>query len=155
MIKQQMDFYNVVCVGIILSFLIWCREPDPIPEIENIAVKEEVKFSPVLLVPDIEPKKNNYIEVEMKITAYCPCKICCEGYADGKTVTGKNAYSRGIAVDPKVISLGTTIEVPGYGKYEADDIGGAIKGNKIDVRFEKHEEAVRWGVKKLKVKVWK
>jgi 3D (Asp-Asp-Asp) domain-containing protein len=40
------------------------------------------------------------------------------------------------AVDPKVISMYTHFYVPGYGKCQALDVGGLIKGNRIDLAYE-------------------
>lgn len=150
-----MKFYNyVLSILAILSFFIWCRSPKE-ADLEPIYLEEKIdiyKPKPIFIIP--EPIKKDYIEVEVEVTAYCPCEICCGEYADGKTVTGKNAYLPGIAVDKKIIKLGTLIDVPGYGKFEADDIGGAIKGNKIDIRFKSHREALKWGRRKLKVKIY-
>jgi len=88
-------------------------------------------------------------------TAYCPCEICCGVYSDGKTATGRSAWTKGVAIDPKIIKLGSRLDIPGYGVWvKADDVGGSVKGNRIDVRFLDHEEAIRWGVKKLKIRVW-
>lgn len=52
------------------------------------------------------------------------------------TATGRKATKGVIAVDPKVIKLGTKVYVPGYGFAEAQDTGGAIKGNIIDLCFD-------------------
>lgn len=56
-----------------------------------------------------------------------------------------------VAVDPKVIPLGTRLFVAGYGYAIADDTGGAIKGNRIDLAFENRDEALRFGVQKVMV----
>lgn len=81
-----------------------------------------------------------------KITAYCPCSECC-GKADGITATGTRVKEgRTIAVDPKVIPLGSKVEINGN-VYIAEDVGGAIKGNTIDLFFNSHTEANKWGVK--------
>lgn len=58
-----------------------------------------------------------------------------------------------IAVDPRVIPLGTMIEVPGYGVAIAGDTGGAIKGNKIDVHFPTVGQANNWGRKTVTIKI--
>jgi 3D (Asp-Asp-Asp) domain-containing protein len=81
-----------------------------------------------------------------KVTAYCPCIKCC-GKTDGITATGTVATAgRTIAVDPTVIPYGSEVILNGV-TYIAEDCGGAIKGNKIDMFFDTHEEALQWGVK--------
>lgn len=81
-----------------------------------------------------------------KVTAYCPCIKCC-GKTDGITATGTLATAgRTIAVDPTVIPYGSEVILNGH-TYIAEDCGGAIKGNKIDMFFNTHQEALNWGVK--------
>ena len=87
------------------------------------------------------------------ITAYCPCEKCC-GKTDGITATGTKATAgRTIAVDPNVIPYGTTIEIEGVGVRIAEDCGGAIKGNRIDLLFDTHEEALEWGMQTRQVTI--
>ena len=91
----------------------------------------------------------------VKATAYTAnCKGC-----SGITATGinlkKNPSAKVIAVDPKVIPLGTKVHVEGYGEAIAGDRGGAIKGNKIDVFIPSKQKAINWGVKTVKVQVYK
>lgn len=84
---------------------------------------------------------------EFVITAYCPCEKCCGEYADGITASGTVATEgRTCAVDPEVIPLGTEIEIDGV-KYIAEDVGGAIKGRRIDICFNDHRSALQYGVK--------
>jgi len=77
--------------------------------------------------------------------------------AFGITYTGIKARRGIIAVDPKVIPLGTRVYVEGVGKTPdygyalAADIGGAIKGDLIDLYFETQEEADNWGLRKVRV----
>ena len=81
-----------------------------------------------------------------KLTAYCPCSKCCGEWADGITYTGTTATAdRTVAVDPSVIPLGSTLYINGQA-YIAEDIGGAIKKNRIDVFFDTHEAALEFGV---------
>ena len=88
---------------------------------------------------------------EFVITAYCPCEKCCGEYADGITATGTVATEgRTCAVDPEIIPLGTEIEIDGV-KYIAEDVGGAIKGKRIDICFNDHRSAVMYGVKTKEV----
>lgn len=59
-----------------------------------------------------------------------------------------------IAVDPNVIPIGSIVEVEGYGKAIAADIGGAITGNKIDVFIAGQSSAINWGRKSVNIKVY-
>lgn len=89
---------------------------------------------------------------EFMLTAYCPCEKCC-GKSDGITATGTKAtQGRTIAVDPEVIPYGTEVVINGD-TYIAEDCGGAIKGNRIDVYFDSHREALEFGVKYAEVYV--
>ena len=65
----------------------------------------------------------------------------------GITATGKVAVEGIIAVDPKIIPLGTTVEIKDIGVFIADDRGGKIKGNRIDIFFDSKEEAKDFGKK--------
>lgn len=75
--------------------------------------------------------------------------------------TGNRTYSgtvprRGtVAVDPKVIPLGSKLYIDGYGYGKALDVGSAIKGNRIDVFMETEREARKWGSRKVKVYILK
>ena len=79
------------------------------------------------------------------ISAYCHCVKCC-GKSDGITATGTKATAnRTIAVDPKVIPLGSKVMIDGQ-IYVAEDTGGAIRGDRIDMYFATHQEAVNFGI---------
>lgn len=67
------------------------------------------------------------------------------------TYTGTSVKLGIIAVDPRVIPLGTRLYVDGYGYGVAADIGSAIKGNRIDVAFPTHQAALDWGMKSVTV----
>lgn len=69
----------------------------------------------------------------------------------GTTKMGKKAKVGRIAVDPKVIKLGTWLYVEGYGICQACDTGGNIKGKTIDVYKNTEKQCRKWGVKKPKV----
>lgn len=90
-----------------------------------------------------------------KLTAYCPCTKCCGKWANGITATGVTARAnRTIAVDPRVIPYGSTVYIEGLGTFVAEDCGGAIKGNRIDIFYNTHSEALNSGVTKLKPTVY-
>lgn len=98
--------------------------------------------------------------IEMVVTAYSPDWRSCGESADGITATLHHVSTNGaklVAADPKLLAYGSLLTIPGYdaGKVvPVLDCGGAIKGNRLDVLFPTHEEARKWGVRKLKVTVW-
>ena len=94
---------------------------------------------------------------EFHLTAYCPCAKCC-GKTDGITSTGTTAAEgRTIAVDPRVIPYGSSVTIyfaDGTSHtYTAEDCGGAIKENRIDVFFDDHKTARAFGVQSAMVYV--
>ena len=98
--------------------------------------------------------------IEMRVTAYCPCPKCCGEYSDGVTACGYKIRPGDtfVAADRRY-PFGTEILIPGYSNsqpVQVLDRGGAIKGNRLDVFFATHQEALEWGVKYLEVSVrWK
>ncbi len=89
----------------------------------------------------------------MESTAYDPGPLSCGKWASGYTATGMKAGRGVIAVDPRVIPLGTRVYVDGYGYAVAADTGGAIKGNIIDVCFPDRHEAIHWGRRMVRVRI--
>ena len=99
---------------------------------------------------------------EFKLTAYCSCEKCCGECAlnrpkdeNGKDIvygsTGTALVAgTSIAVDPSVIPYGSQVEINGH-TYTAHDTGGAIKGNRIDVYFDNHQDALNFGVQRAEV----
>ena len=96
----------------------------------------------------------DYYEIEANVSAYCPCEKCCEQWADGITASGKPAEGKLIAA-PRNYPFGTVMDVPGYGRAAVEDRGGAIEGNKLDLLFPTHQEALEWGRQYVTVKVWR
>ena len=68
-----------------------------------------------------------------------------------RTATGTLVRRGVIAVDPSVIPLGTRVFIPGYGEAVAEDIGGGIHGQRIDVAFDTHAEALMFGRQDLEI----
>ncbi|MCZ8523717.1 MULTISPECIES: 3D domain-containing protein [Paenibacillus] len=69
--------------------------------------------------------------------------------AYGLTSSGTRVTEgRTIAVDPKVIPIGWWVYIEGLGFRRAEDTGGAVKGNHIDVYFESRDYAIRFGSKR-------
>lgn len=74
-----------------------------------------------------------------KTTGYCPCYSCSEGWGR-RTSTGAIASANHtIAVDPRVIPYGTKVMINGV-IYTAEDKGGGVKGNHIDIFYNTHGE---------------
>lgn len=92
-------------------------------------------------------------EMVVTATAYT---AYCDG-CSGITYTGidlrSNPNQKVIAVDPNVIPLGTRVWVEGYGEAIAGDIGGAIKGNIIDVFLQHQQDALNWGRRTVTIKI--
>ena len=92
-----------------------------------------------------------------KATAYCSCEKCCDKDPTDKwygiTATGKKAQWGTVAVDKRVVKLGSKLRIKGFPNtvFRAEDVGGAIKGKHIDVWFPSHSEALEFGVRNIVV----
>ena len=152
-----------VVTGILLCLLFAppaAAAEEEVVAVQNVPIESPV---PVIVLPE-EPEEPKQPELEsiglFTMTAYCPCQSCCGRWADGITATGTEATEgRTIAVDPGVIELGSTVYFEGMdglvSGYVAEDTGGAIKGNRIDVFFDSHNAALQYGVRELEVFVVK
>lgn len=102
-------------------------------------------------------KTNEWLTVPMRVTAYCPCAKCCGEYSDGVTASGHkiNGTDFFVAADAKY-PFGTEMIVPGYKNGEVVkvlDRGGVIRGSRLDVFFNSHQQALEWSVRYLDVKI--
>lgn len=87
----------------------------------------------------------------MSATGYSTNEKGLSRYTANGTDLHKNP--RVVAVDPRVIPLGTIVEIEGYGRYVAADTGGAIKGNRIDIHFKTVQECLNFGRRNVKVNI--
>ena len=101
---------------------------------------------------DIKPMK-------VIATAYCSCAQCCgiwaENRENGIVYTASGAIAQAghtIAVDTSVIPFGSVVLIGGVA-YVAEDTGSAIIGNRIDIYFDSHDEALQFGIQELTVYV--
>lgn len=95
-------------------------------------------------------EKTSYIAssaLDMIATAYTAACAGCSGY----TASGYRARHGIVAVDPRVIPLGTRLYIPGYGVAVAGDTGGAIRGHRIDLGFNSISDALRFGRRAITV----
>lgn len=111
-----------------------------------ITPKPSLKAIPL---PTVKP-----VEGEIyRATAYCACVKCC-GKSDGITASGEKAREGvTIAADWTVLPKGTEVEIEGLGSRIVQDRGGAIRGNRIDVYFNSHNDALKFGVQDVLVTV--
>lgn len=91
---------------------------------------------------------------ELIATAY----ILEDGSGTGQTSTGTIPMpGKTIAVDPNVIPYNSIVYIEGLGEFVAEDTGGAIKGNRLDIYMgegpEAYQEAINWGVRNVKGRV--
>ena len=91
--------------------------------------------------------------IRMRSTGYCAGSCCCGPKAKGTTASGQKARVGLIAADWSVLPKGTRLSVPGYGKCEVADRGSAVQGRRIDLFFNSHQDALRWGVRWVTVTV--
>lgn len=84
-----------------------------------------------------------------RVTAYCPCRVCCGPKAAGVTASGSRADHPLVAA-PRQLPYGTRLTVIGYNAdrpVRVEDRGGAIQANRLDVFFATHTQARAWGVR--------
>ena len=146
-----------IAILIVIAFLMMCCEPTE-PKGEVPTYMSDVVYIPSKVYAKGKPKKVKRKTLKQEyeylgkftLTAYCSCSRCC-GKWGGKTASGEKAKAnRTIATDPKVIPLGTEVVI-NKKIYVAEDTGGAIKGNRIDVFFDSHSDALDFGRQKAKV----
>ena len=88
----------------------------------------------------------------MEATAYTD-DVASQGKWVGQTATGRKPQVGVVAVDPKIIPLETKLYIEGYGEAIAGDVGGAIKGNRIDVFLPDSKSCYEWGRRQVRVRV--
>jgi len=165
---------NILCVIVVLTIVMiagcifWQREAErtiqrTIDSDKRTMVENKRTIE---IETDKEDDANQAVEPvslgNFKLTAYCSCSLCCGKWANNRPVDEngneivygaigerlKEGYS--IAVDPKVIPYRTEVVINGH-TYKAQDCGGAIKGNRIDVYFYNHQDALNFGVQYAEV----
>ncbi len=122
--------------------------------------KSVIPFIVALIISLLSMIFVNSLQAEVfTATAYCSCKKCCDKDPSSKwygiTASGRKARWGTVAVDRRLIGLGTWLRIEGFPKtiFRADDVGGAIKGKHIDLWFPSHREALEFGRQKLVVEL--
>lgn len=150
-------------VGFILSLGIRFLFRDEVAEnasepIETVETVEPIVETVKPIVEITQTPEPQIISLgEYKLTAYCSCERCCDHWAtvrpldeNGKPIVytaNMSVAKQGVTVaaDTDVLPFGTVLLIDDH-EYIVQDRGGAIKGNRIDVYFESHEEALQFGV---------
>ena len=130
--------------------------PEPGPAVQIIPSPKEPEGAagPEKNAEEAIPPDGNVIE-DCIVTYYDVCVLCC-GKDDGITASGAEAVPyETCAVDQAVIPLGSVVQVD-YGdgtvlRLRAEDTGGAVRGNHIDICVAGHEEALALGVRRATV----
>ena len=99
--------------------------------------------SPAVTPPSADPSGKTSLG-SFKITHYCSCYYCSGGWGETTSTGTVPTAGRTIAVDPGVIPYGTRVIINGH-VYIAEDCGGAINGNKIDIYVSDHSTALANG----------
>jgi 3D (Asp-Asp-Asp) domain-containing protein len=128
---------------------------------EGEGAEESVSESPVIAHTDIEPI-GLWSLGEYKLTAYCSCEKCCGYWATIRPLDGEgnpivytsdgSVAKQGVTVaaDTDILPFGTVLLIDGR-EYTVQDRGGDIKGKRIDVYFDSHEDALEFGVKVMEI----
>ncbi|PEK40676.1 enterotoxin, partial [Bacillus toyonensis] len=134
------------------------KEEAKVKEVEK--VKEEAKAQEIAKAKEVSKNNTQSAKRELTVVATAYTADPSEnGTYGGRVLTAMghdltaNPNMRIIAVDPKVIPLGSKVWVEGYGEAIAGDTGSAIKGNRIDVLMGSKSKAMNWGRQTVKVKI--
>lgn len=142
-------------------------------EKELIREKEKLEKTVEKLVDELEKavektskeqSSKQWKTVKMNVSAYCPCTKCCETWANIPVSSGKRKTASGHTIHvgdkfvaaPRNYPFGTEMVIEGYagGKVvKVEDVGGAIKDNKLDLYFDTHDDALKFGRKDVNVRV--
>ena len=160
MLKTEKYFIFIHLLCLILIFYIGYKQSNPdIVEVEIEVEKEVIVYEYIEIETEAETieetttkkkieettKRKSVNNKEFVVTAYCGCKECNGQWYGYPTASGTNMVANHtIAVDTNIIPFGTQVEIDGI-IYTAEDTGSAIKGNKIDIYFDSHSEALKFG----------
>ncbi len=134
----------------------------PPSKYKEIHIEYDIKTNDDMYQGILKDTSGDILLGNYKLTAYCSCEKCCGKYALNRPVdeNGKEIVygasgcalrpNHSIAVDTNIIPYGTRVLINGQ-EYVAEDRGGNIKGNRIDIYFDSHEEARSFGVQYAEV----
>lgn len=168
--KQQLILKRIIIswvimliVGCIIGFLIYsAMKPKEVQKMAETATVT-LPTQPPVSKPTAEKPKTELVSLGIfELTAYCPCEKCCGKWGknrptdeDGEllvyTASGQLAKEGvTIAADSNILPFGTNVIIDGH-SYIVQDKGGRIKGNRIDIYFENHQEALEFGIQEKEI----
>lgn len=106
-----------------------------------------------LAVPEPASKPENETGQARTMVAEVTAYTYGDGNGNGLTATGTRPRPGICAVDPKTVPLGSVLYIPGYGYARAEDTGGLIKGNCVDVFIPTREKALELGRQVTEIKI--
>lgn len=164
-------FYTAILILLVLDILVFVvKFPKKVAPVAaqvhpSVSALDKATYTPYVepkvefekkVMPELEPEEYKlYATDEFKVTHYCGCSKCC-----GKWSSGSESEATGcrgdkltpyvsVAADPRVLPYGTVLWDEDGNEYIVQDVGGAIKGNRIDLFVGSHSEALKLGVKHM------
>lgn len=133
-------------------------------KLENLLEWDSLTFDyPDGNIDSSSPDSPEFVSIgEFCLTAYCGCAECCGAYAENRPV---DEYGNeivigaagvpliqgvSIAADPEILPMGSVVYIDGT-PYTVSDTGGSINGNRIDVYFFNHNDAIAFEVQYAEV----
>jgi len=148
---------GIVTISILLALSLLSSLSKPKATLLSTNITQINTVPAITNPPQMEPATSPWQTIRMRVTAYCPCEKCCGRYADGITASGhKIQPGETFAAADKRYPFGTEMIIPGYNNDQPVKIldrGSAIQNDRIDIFFPSHEQALKWGVKYLDVKI--
>ena len=129
-------------------------------EVSREVLSENVLVAPTKGIALCGPGVNNGATGTSKTISCLGTAYSCDG-RKGITATGTVVHLGTVAVDPKVIPLGSKLYITSddgkyvYGYATAEDTGGLIKGNRVDLYYNTTEECIQFGARRVTVRVLK
>lgn len=128
------------------------EEQKKIEEEKKLEIAKQQTITKTTSRSSSETRSSNSDYIAFTATGYCPCSKCC-GKSTGITASGAKAQAGVTVAMPSSYAFGTKVEIKGMGTYTVQDRGGAINGNKIDIFFNTHQEALNFGRRTVYLKV--
>jgi len=150
-IAINISFWTLVAFLLFITALsLFYRNDKVNSALSGLGVEESLKKEKIIIkeIMEVEKEVEWYYFIASGYSANDPAQG-----TNNITATGKEIKEGMIAVDTRVIPLGTKIEIKDMGIFKAEDTGGKIKGNRIDIYFELKKEAKEFGRKGVWIKI--